>query len=112
VEEVMVDIASCSVNPSSIELGGSSTLTVGITSPAPAGGITVLVDADFGNGSVDTLQDAPGGQPISLGVQEGQTGVSFPLQTAVVENAAVTIIFSAHVGFSTLRKSATLSIGQ
>jgi hypothetical protein len=90
----LTDVASCSVNPSSIAIGGQSSLSVSLTAPAPGGGLTVIIDTDFGQGSQDTLLNTP----QSLGFAEGDSQSTFPLQTQSVDNAATTIIFSAQIG--------------
>ncbi len=90
----MAQIHACSVNPSTIALGGQSNLIVTIDAPAPPGGITVLVDTDF-NGDRFTLVNIPD----SVGVEQGETTGEFLLETTQdVDNPATQITFSAHVG--------------
>lgn len=100
----MSNVQSCFVNPSTIRLGGQSTLTVTLDAPAPLGGLTVLVDTDF-DGNQDTLLQTP----QALGVREGDLTAQFLLQTQSSANPATRIIFSAHVGFGPA-KAAQLNI--
>jgi hypothetical protein len=100
----MPDVATCSVTPSSIALGGQSNLIVSLTSPAEQGGLTIIIDTDF-DGAQETLSNTP----TSLGVAEGKTQATFILQTQAVDGAATRIIFSAQIG-NGARKSAQLNI--
>ena len=101
----MVNVASCSVSPSSIAIGGQSNLSVTLTSPAAPGGVVVIVDTDS-DGSQDTLLQTP----VSLQINQGDTEFDFPLQTQQVDGAATKIVFSAHVGNGVV-KAAQLNIG-
>lgn len=100
-----MNVNSCSVNASSIALGGQSILTIVIDEPAPAGGVGVIIDVDS-NGSEDTLINSPVGVTIAA----GQTQLSLPLQTSsAATNPATKIIFTAHIGDG-IRRSAQLNI--
>lgn len=100
----MPDVASCSVSPSSIAIGGQSNLIVTLTSPAPQGGLTVNIDVNS-DGNADTLEYTP----QSVGVEEGHSQSNFLLQTEAVDGAATQITFSAQIGNGAI-KAATLTI--
>lgn len=88
----MISVTSCTVSPSVIELGGQANLVVTISSPAPPGGVSAVIDTDS-DGSGDTLMNTP----VALDFPAGQSEFTYLIQTQVVENAASKIIFSAHI---------------
>lgn len=99
-----MNVQTCSVNPSTVALGGQANLIVTLDAPATPGGVTVIVDTDF-DGDQDTLLNTP----QSIGVEQGTSTGQFLLQTQVVDNPATRIIFSAQVG-SGPAKAAQLNI--
>jgi hypothetical protein len=87
------NVKKCSVNPSTVALGGESTLTVTLDAPAPPGGVTVIIDIDS-DGDDTTLENVPQSIPI----EQGQTSGQYLLQTQDTANPATRIIFIAHIG--------------
>jgi len=83
-------VKSCTVDPTSINLGGRATLTIALDVPAPAGGITIAIDIDS-DGAQDTLDETPTG----ITLLQGSLKASITLQTSVVRGAATRIIFTA-----------------
>lgn len=98
----MFELLSCSLNPSSITLGGQANLTVALTAPAPVG-LSVLIDLNS-NGAQDTLLESP----QSIAIMHGNSTATFLLQTQAVAGAATQITFTARLGNS--QRSATLNI--
>jgi hypothetical protein len=85
-----VCVASLSLSSNSVRYGGSVTLTVHLTGPAPAGGFTVGINRNS-NGAMDTLVV----NPTAITVPAGSTEGSFGLRTQHVPGTATRIIFSA-----------------
>lgn len=100
-----MNVISCTINPSTIALGGSANLGIIIDQPASGQGIGVIIDTDS-NGSQDTLLNTP----VAITISAGQTQSSYLLETSnAATNPATKIIFTAHIG-SGSRRSAELDI--
>ncbi|HET6928824.1 MAG TPA: hypothetical protein VFI45_00760, partial [Candidatus Acidoferrum sp.] len=93
-----VTVASLSLNPTSVVGGNSSTGTVTLSGPAPAGGMQVALSSS--NTTVART-------PASVTVAAGATSVTFAVSTSVVSASTTVTIFAAHNGAS---KSATLTV--
>jgi len=90
-------LSSLALSPSTVAGGDNSTGTVTLTSPAPAGGITVTLVS--GNTAVATV-------PSDVTVLEGATTATFTVTTSAV-SAQTTATITATYGNST---SATLTV--
>ena len=88
VNAVRVSSLGLSSNP--VHYGGSVTLTIYLTGPAPAGGLTVGINR-ISNGAMDTLVMNPTAMTIPPGATQG----SVELRTQRVKGAATQIIFQA-----------------
>src|SRR5258708_4924245 len=91
-------LSSLTLNPTSV-IGGvqSSTGTVTLSGPAPAGGAQVALSSNNGAASV----------PSSVTVPAGATSATFPVNTSAVAASTTVTISAAYGGVS---KSATLSV--
>jgi trimeric autotransporter adhesin len=91
-------LSSLTLNPTSV-VGGSesSTGTVTLSGPAPAGGAQVTLASDYGAASV----------PSSVTVSTGATGASFTVNTTPVTASTPVTISGSYGGAS---KSATLTV--
>ncbi len=90
-------VSNVSLNPGSLAGGVSSTGTVSLTGPAPAGGSVVSLAS---NNSVATV-------PSSVTVAQGATSATFTVTTAAVASV-VSPVITATLGASS--KSATLKV--
>jgi hypothetical protein len=93
-----VALSSLSVNPTSVTGGNSSTGTVTLSGPAPAGGAIVALSSS--NTTVDSV-------PSSVTVAAGATTVTFTVSTSAVA-ASTTVTISATYGSAT--RSASLTV--
>jgi hypothetical protein len=91
-------LSSFSLNPTSVTGGNSSTGTVTLSGPAPAGGAQVALSS--GNTTVASV-------PSSVTVAAGATNATFTVSTSAVA-ASTTVTISAAYGGAT--KSASLSL--
>jgi len=91
-------VSSLTLNPTSV-IGGtqSSTATVTLSGPAPAGGAQVLLSSSNGAASV----------PSSVTVQAGATSATFRVNTSVVLVATSANISASYNGTT---KTATLAV--
>ena len=83
-------LSSVSITPASVISGGTATVQLMLTGPAPAGGATV------------TLYSANGAFPVpaSYSIPAGQTGGSFTVQTGTVTVAATVSVGAGYRGAS------------
>src|ERR1700682_4387640 len=95
---VFVSLSSLSLNPASVTGGNSSTGTVTLSGPAPAGGAQVALSSDNGAASV----------PSSVAVPAGATSATFTVSTSAVA-ASTTIAISAAYGGVTSSASLTVT---
>jgi len=93
-----VSLSSLTLNPTSV-IGGvqSSTGTVTLSGPAPAGGARVALSTNNGAASV----------PSSVAVPAGATSATFPVNTSAVAASTTVTISASYGGVS---KSATLTV--
>src|SRR6267378_1975769 len=92
-----VSLSSVSLNPTSVTGGNSSTGTVTLSGPAPAGGAQVVLASNNGAASV----------PSSVAVPAGATTATFVVSTSAVA-ASTTVAISAAYGGVT--RSASLTV--
>src|SRR6266481_3440572 len=92
-----VSLSSLSLNPTSVTGGNSSTGTVTLSGPAPAGGAQVVLASNNGVASV----------PSSVAVPAGATSATFVVSTSAVA-ASTTVAISAAYGGVT--RSASLTV--
>jgi len=91
-------LSSLALNPTTVVGGAqSSTGTVTLTAPAPAGGAQVVLVSDNGSAGV----------PSSVTVSSGATAVTFTVNTTPVATSASATISAAYDGVT---KSATLKV--
>ncbi len=83
--------------PSSIVGGKTSTATVTLNGPAPAGGINVTLSSSSASAHV----------PASVHINAGVKSATFPINTVVVASATTATIKATYLGVS---KTATLSV--
>src|SRR5467141_480499 len=77
-----VSLSSLSLNPTSVTGGNSSTGTVTLSGPAPAGGAQVVLASNNGVASV----------PSSVTVPAGATSATFPVSTSAVSTSTTVTI--------------------
>src|SRR5882762_8689476 len=92
-----VSLSSLTLNPSNVTGGNSSTGTVALSGPAPAGGAQVALSSNNGAASV----------PSSVAVPSGATSATFTANTSPV-TASTTVAISASYGGAS--RSATLTV--
>jgi hypothetical protein len=92
-----VSLSSLTLNPSSVTGGISSTGTVTLSGPAPAGGAQVALSSNNGAASV----------PSSVAVPAGATSETFPANTTAVA-APTTVTIS--VAYGGVTKTASLTV--
>src|SRR5713226_6081849 len=92
-----VSLSSLTLNPSSVTGGNSSTGTVTLSGPAPAGGAQVALSSNNGAASV----------PSSVAVPAGATTANFTVSTSAVTASTTVTISAAYGGVS---RSATLTV--
>src|SRR5467141_1879258 len=90
-------LSSLSLNPTSVTGGNSSTGTVTLSGPAPAGGAQVGLSSNNGAASV----------PSSVAVPAGATSATFTVSTSPVA-ASTTVAISA--GYGGVTKTASLTV--
>jgi hypothetical protein len=95
---VSVSLSSLSLNPTSVTGGNSSTGTVTLSGPAPAGGAQVALSSNNGAASV----------PSSVAVPAGATTAAFTVSTSPV-TASTTVAISAAYGGVTSSASLTVT---
>src|SRR5467141_2605224 len=92
-----VSLSSLSLNPSSVTGGNSSTGTVTLSGPAPAGGAQVALSSNNGAASV----------PSTVPVPAGATSATFTVSTSAVAVSTTVTISAAYAGVT---RSATLTV--
>ena len=95
-------LTSVTLNPATVTGGSSSTATVTLNSPAPAGGVTVglSVFSPVGSSAAATV-------PVNVLVAAGATSATFPIATTAVTTSANDYIT---VGYLGMGKGAFLTI--
>lgn len=96
---VPTNVSSVTLNPTSVEGGNTSEMTINLTGPAPAGGVEVTLTSSSVRATV----------PATVTIAEGSTSVTVTVNTIVV-TANATASLSAKLTGSTVTKAATLTI--
>ncbi len=84
-------LSSLSLSPPTVTGGSSSTGTITLNGPAPAGGVSISLSS--GNTAVATV-------PTSVAVAAGATSVQFPVTTSMVTSVSSAAISASYAGVS------------
>lgn len=91
-------VAKLALSPASLKGGSSSTGTVTISGPAPAGGFTVTISSSAGAATV----------PQTVSIAQGKTSATFSVKTTKV-SSKTTATITASTGSSSAKATLTIS---